>query len=64
MWALNHGGGLVYFTLPKFYLLVEVKSPVCEQKDPHTDATADLTQNPLNESPISYPETTRSYLLC
>jgi hypothetical protein len=58
--VLNHDWSPVYFTFTKVSCLAEVKTSVCEQKNQHTDMTGDGNQEPLNDSPVSYPKTTRS----
>jgi hypothetical protein len=42
--------------------LREVKVSVCGQKNLYTELAGDLTQNPVNERPVPYPETTRPNL--
>jgi hypothetical protein len=46
--------------IPKVTSLAEVKASVCGQKNPHRNLDGDQTQKPLSESPVSYPDTTRS----
>lgn len=48
--------GSRFFTFPKFYFLVD---EVSKQKSLYTDMTRNLTENPLNENPVSYYKTTK-----
>jgi hypothetical protein len=43
---------------------VVVNVSICEQKDLYTGLSRDWGQNPLNESPVSYPETIRLPYRC
>jgi hypothetical protein len=45
--------------IPRLLSLVEINISACEQKTLHTDPSMEQSQNPLTESPISYPETAR-----
>jgi hypothetical protein len=51
------GAGILYVS--KVLSSVEVMVSVCGQKSLHTDLTENRTWNPLDESPVLYPETTR-----
>jgi hypothetical protein len=42
--------------------LAEVKASVSEQKYPYTHLTRDESQDPLNESQVSYSETTSPHV--
>jgi hypothetical protein len=51
------GPGILHIL--KVLSLANVKSSISEQKNLQTDLTGDQTQNPMNERPVSYPETIR-----
>lgn len=46
--------------LPKVLSVAEMQVSVCEQIPSCTYLTADKTQGPLEEIPVSYPATTKS----